>query len=124
MASSGIFTERWWNVARKSNATQGPVSPRDQAVQERLEALRSEYEKLSEKRIQTQTMVQNLEEQLQGLREKAEAEYGTSDLEKLEELLEQRRQENERRVTEYQQHIEGIKDQLKAVETETREDQP
>ncbi|OIP90390.1 MAG: hypothetical protein AUK55_12870 [Syntrophobacteraceae bacterium CG2_30_61_12] len=100
------------------------MSPRDQAVQERLEALRSEYEKLSEKRIQTQTMVQNLEEQLQGLREKAEAEYGTSDLEKLEELLEQRRQENERRVTEYQQHIEGIKDQLKAVETETREDQP
>ncbi len=46
----------------------------------------------------------------------AEQEYGTSDLEKLREILETRRQENEMKVAQYEQHVKEIKEKLAAIE--------
>lgn len=92
------------------------VSSRDMQVQQTLEKLRDEYSKLHEQKIATDRDRKNLEEQLRELRSKAEREYGTSDVDQLRALLEARRQENERMVEEYRQHIEGIKDQLEQIE--------
>ncbi len=89
---------------------------RDAEVQERLDRLKGEYKTLNEQRIATERDKQNLEEQLGGLREKAQRDYGTHDIEELRALLEQRRQENERMVEEYQRHVDGIKKELAAIE--------
>jgi chromosome segregation ATPase len=92
------------------------ISNRDMRVQQTLEKLRDEYSKLHEQKIATDRDRKNLEEQLKELRSKAEREYGTSDVEQLRTLLEQRRQENERMVEEYRRHVEGIKEQLEQIE--------
>lgn len=101
------------NDASKDAAT---ISNRDLQVQQTLEKLRDEYSKLHEQKIATDRDRKNLEEQLRELRSKAEREYGTSDVDQLRTLLEQRRQENERMVEEYRQHVDGIKDQLEQIE--------
>lgn len=92
------------------------VSNKDVQVQQTLEKLRDEYSKLHEQKIATDRDRKNLEEQLKELRGKAEREYGTSDVDQLRALLEQRRQENERMVEEYRQHVDGIKEQLSQIE--------
>ena len=94
----------------------------DAKVQERLERLRAEYARLNEQRIATDRDRKNLEEQLQGLRHKAEQEYGTSDIGELRHLLEKRRKENEEMVSQYEDHIREIKEKLEAIENpESRE---
>ncbi len=101
----------------KSEApTAEAVSPRDQAVQEKLEVLKKDYRELDTRKIQTETNIKNLEEEFQRLREQAQKNYGTSDLEELKRLLEERRQENERLVAEYEGHIQGIKDRLAEID--------
>ncbi len=94
------------------------VSLRDKAVQEKLEGLKKEYRELDTRRIQTETNIKNLEKELQRLREQAEKNYGSSDLEELKRLLEERRRENERLVHEYEEHIRGIKDRLAAIDNQ------
>ncbi len=92
------------------------VSPRDQAVQDKLEILKKDYKELDTRRITTEANIENLEKELQRLREQAQKNYGTSDLEDLKRLLEERRQENERLVAEYETHIQGIKDRLAEID--------
>lgn len=109
-------------MEKKSNVADETFFQRDMLVQQKLEQLRIEYGKLHEQKIATDRDRKNLEEQLRILREKAEREYGTSDIEQLKALLEQRRLENDRMVEEYEKHIEGIKQGLAAVEKgETKE---
>jgi len=103
-------------MKQKNEAPKSSVSTRDRVVQQKLDQLRDEYSKLHELKIATDRDRTNLEEQLRILREKAEREYGTSDVDQLRDLLEQRRQENERMVEEYQSHVEGIKQQLEEIE--------
>jgi len=103
-------------MAKTPETTQQAGALRDRRVQERLDQLRGEYRKLHEQKISTDTERKSLDEQLRTLREKAEREYGTSDVEELKALLERRRQENERMVAEYEQHIEGIKQGLESIE--------
>ncbi len=88
----------------------------DANVQERLERLRAEYARLNEQRIATDRDRKNLEEQLRGLRQKAEQEYGTSDVGELRDLLEKRRKENEQMVSQYEEHIREIKEKLQEIE--------
>lgn len=97
----------------KADAT----SPRDQVVQEKLEELKKDYKTLDTKKITTEANIKTLEDELKKLREQAQKTYGTSDLEELKNLLENRRQENERLVAEYEQHIQGIKDRLAKIES-------
>jgi len=91
-------------------------SGRDLETQKRLEELKSEYNVLNEQRIKTGQHKESLEEQLKTLKDKAQREYGTSDIEELRQLLEKRRKENDRKVDEYQMHINQIKSQLAAIE--------
>ncbi|NLI80753.1 MAG: hypothetical protein GX443_03585 [Deltaproteobacteria bacterium] len=101
-------------VAAREGSAKGSVE--DQKLQERLAELREEYNRLHEKKIATERDRQNLEERLKELREQAEREYGTSDLEELRRLLDERRRENERMVAEYQQHVESIRARLREIE--------
>jgi hypothetical protein len=99
-----------------------PVSQRDQEVQDQLQTLREEHRKLHEQKIATERDRQNLEERLRELREQAQREYGTDDLDHLRQLLEQRRRENDRMVAEYQQHIQDIQGRLREVDNAASEE--
>jgi hypothetical protein len=99
----------------------GKASPRDQQVENKLIELREEYRKLHEKKIATEQDRKNLEARLRELQGEAEREYGTSDIEQLRQLLEQRRQENERMVAEYEEHVRGINDRLGEIESAAKE---
>lgn len=99
------------------------VFKRDAEVQQKLDQLKGEFNKLNELRIATDRDKKNLEVQLETLREKAMREYGTSDVEELRNLLEQRRMENERMVEEYREHISRIKNDLQEIDkSETSEE--
>jgi hypothetical protein len=98
----------------KSDPLAGPKQ--DALVQQKLEALKKEYAGLHTQKITTEANIRNLEDNLAKLRAAAEKDYGTSDIEELKEILETRRQENEARVTTYEQHIRELKENLTAIE--------
>jgi hypothetical protein len=104
-------------MPKLKNDSKPSVSPsRDAEVQQKLETLRQEYNDLHTKKITTDANIKNLGENLARLRASAEQEYGTSDLEKLKELLETRRKENEEKLAQYEQHVKEIKEKLAAIE--------
>ncbi|MGQ9920770.1 MAG: hypothetical protein ACUVRZ_05510 [Desulfobacca sp.] len=105
----------------KADPAAAALSARDAAVQEKLEALKKEYTSLHTQKITTEANIKNLEDQLARLRAAAEKEFGTSDLEKLQQILENRRRENEERVAQYEQHLQEIKANLAAIETPPEE---
>jgi chromosome segregation ATPase len=93
-------------------------SSRDAVVQQKLESLKKEFAELHKQKITTEANINNLEDSLAKLRAAAEKEYGTSDLDKLREILERRRRENEAKVAQYEKHIQEIKENLAAIETD------
>ena len=105
----------------KAEPVAAGLSSRDAAVQEKLEALKKEYTALHTQKITTEANIKNLEEQLARLRAAAEQEFGTSDLAALQQILEERRRENEARVARYEQHIQEIKTNLAAIDTAAAE---
>jgi len=98
------------------------VNRSDEEVLRELERLKSEYTKLDKKRIETATQLKSREEQLKELKAKAEATYGTSDLNELRALLDKWRRENEEKVKQYREHVEQIKEKLKELETDREGD--
>lgn len=89
---------------------------RDNAVEQELQALRSQFEQLREYKVRVEQDIKNLTGQLELLQQRAREEFGTDDPEKLQALLQEKQQENERLVQEYRQHINELQQQLKAVE--------
>jgi len=100
----------------------GAASPRDQAVQAKLEILKKDYRELDKRKIETETNIRNLDDELQRLRDQAEKNYGTSDLAELKRLLEERRLENERLVAAYEEHIQGIKARLAQIDRQPEQE--
>jgi chromosome segregation ATPase len=101
----------------------GANSPRDQAVQEKLEVLKKDYRELDTRKIQTETNIRTLEDDLQRLRDQAEKNYGTSDLAELQRLLEERRRENEALVAAYEEHIQAIKERLAEIDRQPEQEE-
>jgi RNA polymerase-binding transcription factor DksA len=89
---------------------------RDIQLEQELGGLRQEYEQLREKRVRTEQDIAHLTDQLEALKAQALAEYGTSDPDELQALLEEKRQENERIVASYREHVQQIQADLDAVE--------
>ncbi|WP_147819649.1 hypothetical protein [Salidesulfovibrio onnuriiensis] len=89
---------------------------RDAALEQELQGLRRQYEALRDRKVRVEQDIVNLTAQLDELKARAEAEYKTSDPEELRKLLEEKRQENERVVAEYRQHINELQQGLQAVE--------
>lgn len=101
---------------KPERASTPSIPEEDKKIQEALEALRKEYEGLHKKKIETDTTLQNLKDQLEELKKRAEAQYGTSDVEELKTMLAQWREENRRKVAEYEAHIHSIKEALDNIE--------
>jgi len=89
---------------------------RDVQLERELAQLRQDYERLREQRVRTEQDIAHLTEQLDALKAQAQAEYGTSDPEELQGLLEEKRVENERLVAQYREHVQQIQADLDAVE--------
>lgn len=86
-----------------------------------IEQLKSEYEKLNEKKIAAETELKGAEERLKDLQNDAEKEFGTSDVDELTEKLKQMEAENEKQRSEYQALLDKITGELAEVEKATSE---
>ena len=95
---------------------------RDVELEQELAELRNHYERLRDKRVRTEQDIAHLTSQLEALKTQAQAEYGTSDPEELQKLLEQKREENERVVASYREHVQQIQADLAAVENRVEQD--
>ena len=90
----------------------------DDALRQELDGLRGEWERLRDDKIRTEQDLANLNRHMAELEELALREYGTADPQALAGLLEAKRAENERLVTEYRAHIRGVQEALSAVESQ------
>lgn len=98
------------------NNHNGTGTNQDSQLEQELNALRHQYEQLRDQKVRTEQEVKGLSKQLEGVKQQAQAEYGTSDPKELQALLEQKRQENQRIVAEYREHIQQIHADLAGVE--------
>ena len=89
---------------------------REIAPEQELAQLRNKFEQLKEDRVRTEEQLASIEQQLSALEKQALEEYGVSDPEALQLLLDARRLENERRVAAYRDHIAGVQAGLTAAE--------
>ncbi|WFS62402.1 hypothetical protein LF599_17350 [Pseudodesulfovibrio thermohalotolerans] len=89
---------------------------RDARVERELNDLRRQYEQLRDRKVRTEEAVAQLTHQLETLKKQAEAEYGTSDLKELQQLLEEKRTQNEEVVAAYRKHVQQIQADLAQVE--------
>ena len=96
------------------------MSNSDQALQQELNRLKTEHQRLREEKVRTEQDVANLTRQLEELQARAEQEYNTSDPAELQKLLEEKRAENAAMVGEYRSHLESINKGLQAVEAQVQ----
>ncbi len=94
----------------------GTGTSKDSQLEQELNELRRQYEQLRDQKVRTEQQVTDLSSQLETLKSQAKTEYGTSDPEELQTLLEKKRQQNEQVVAEYREHIQKIHADLSAVE--------
>ena len=81
-----------------------------------LEQLSQRYSRLNDQRVRAQTNLENAQSQLDNLEKQALESFGTSDLQDLKSKLAAMESENEKRLVEYQQHLDAIESQLADVE--------
>ncbi len=91
----------------------------DRVLQEELNRLKAEHQRLRDDKVRTGQDLDNLTRQLDELQARAKKEYGTSDPAELRKLLDQKRAENSKMVAEYRAHLESINEGLKDVEAQT-----
>lgn len=89
---------------------------RDQDLEKELAGLKNEFDRLRLERARTEEGLANIQRQLQELEEQARESYGTSDPDKLEALLAEKRAENEELVSRYGKHIEAVCRKLDQIE--------
>lgn len=92
------------------------TADRDTALEQELGQLRNRFEQLKEEKVRAEEQLASVQEQLTQLEAEAVRDYGVSDVESLQRLLDQRRAENERRVAAYREHIAGVQERLRAAE--------
>lgn len=81
-----------------------------------LEDLKGRYEKLNEQRIRTQTELKHAEDNLSTLQAQAREVWGTDDIDTLEKKLQEMRASNEKKLADYQRHLDEIEANLKQIE--------
>ncbi|WP_419781494.1 hypothetical protein [Maridesulfovibrio sp.] len=102
-------------MAMGNGANNGMKQPLNGLEQE-LNLLKEQYKWLHDKKIRTEQELASTTGQLAALEEEAKAQYGTSDPQELTKLLEEKKSENARLVTEYRKHIMSIKEGLDNLE--------
>ena len=94
----------------------------DSQLEQELKSLRRQYEQLRDQKVRTEQDMTNLTGQLEALKAQAKAEYGTDDPKELQALLEKKREENEKVVAEYREHVQRIQADLADVEIQGAND--
>ena len=84
-----------------------------------IEQLKEEFNVLNERKIKTQTQLEEATNQLKKLQDEAIAEFDTCDIKELELKLKQMELENEKRRSEYQTLLDSISAELTKIETES-----
>ncbi len=105
-----------------NNSYNNGASNQDSQLEQELNGLRRQYEQLRDQKVRTEQQVSDLSSHLESLKAQAEAEYGTSNPVELQALLEGKRQENQRIVAEYREHIQKINNDLSVVERSVGEE--
>ena len=88
----------------------------DKKAKQSIEELRARHQELSNKRIEAGANLKTADQTLEQLKDEARRLWGTDDVHDLERKLAAMREENERKRTEYQQHLETIETQLREVD--------
>lgn len=104
----------------KTNPNQTGTT-RDSQLEQDLKELRRQYEQLRDQKVRTEQDMANLTNQLEALKTQAKAEYGTDDPKELQALLQRKREENEKVVAEYREHVQQIQANLAEVEARAEE---
>ena len=81
-----------------------------------IESLRKRHRVLWDARVAAQTNLKSVTDQLEQLKKESREQYGTDDLARLEEKLEEIKRENERKRLEYDRHLAEIEKNLSQVE--------
>jgi multidrug resistance efflux pump len=81
-----------------------------------IDELSTRYQQLNEKKIQAQRDLDHAQERLDELKEKARQDYGTDDLEKLQEILKNMKQKNEEDRSNYQAGLDQIETELAEID--------
>lgn len=81
-----------------------------------IDQLKSEYERLNERKVKAETQLEEAEKQLHSLQAEAETEFGTSDIDELTKKLEDMEAQNEKDRSEYQALLDKISSDLNDVE--------
>jgi hypothetical protein len=90
------------------------MSPTDKPLD--MQHLSERYKELDRKKTIAETNLENSTRELEDLKRQARETYGTDDLENLKAMLQQMKDDNERKRAEYQQHILQIEDSLAEVQ--------
>lgn len=86
-----------------------------------VDVLKKRFETLSRQKTIAETNLANAQRSLDDLKRKARADYGTDDLEQLKVRLSQMQQENTGKRADYQQALDKIEADLKALEQHAQE---
>jgi chromosome segregation ATPase len=81
-----------------------------------IEQLRKRYEELNRQQIEAGANYKNASDQLEALKSAALRDYQTDELETLKAKLKEMEAENQRKLSEYQAHLDQIETDLKEVE--------
>jgi|SRR5665213_1243192 len=80
-----------------------------------IEQLRKRYDSLNNAKITAEAHYKTAKTDLDELKATAKADYGTDDLESLRAKLKEMEAENDRKLAEYQRHLDTIDAELKEV---------
>lgn len=83
-----------------------------------IEALKKRYTDLDRRKAAAEANLKTATENLEVLKEQARNAYGTDNLEELRAKLEEMKRENDRKRSEYQQHLDQIETRLSEIERE------
>jgi chromosome segregation ATPase len=78
--------------------------------------LRKRFDELRDRRTTAQANLKNVESSLEKLKAQAREKYNTDDPAELQRLLEQMREENEKKRADYQEHLDDIQTKLDDLE--------
>ena len=83
-----------------------------------IEALQQRYQKFSDQRIRAQTQLEESQKRLAELEQQATEQFGTADVDQLQEKLEKLKTENEKKQVEYQKNLDEVHAKLTQVESD------
>lgn len=87
-----------------------------------LDSLKARFEDLKSRKITAEANLKHANATLEELRGEARSQFGTDDLDELRQKLREMEEENERRSSEYEQHLNQIENSLAEVEAQYRKE--